>query len=339
VMVSGPPTAADAVPPPGRTLEGYPEEWPVVALLVKVLAGWRCEHCGTHLPHGGAGDEALTVHHLDGRPDNLYHWNLIALCLRDHALVERSVHLDVDQLELLDAPLFPWLEARRRQRELYPYRPSVPVVTADSTAATPASGEEAGYRSCACGCGRPVPPSRRGEPRRYATRACQQRAYRDRLDAQGSLLALLADGDRGCRPTGGLAKPSQDRPAVPTGAGAVDIHPEHLYVGLMADPAGESPEATLVRQWASARWGPDAALTRLGRVLEEALENLLKRSTGSVLNTAAVPSLPHQDTFAAPPPYLRCPTEILPLPHSGYLRCPTVENPPGGEGGGMALTV
>ena len=196
---SPPPSAADAVPVPGRPLEGYPEEWPVVALLVKVLAGWRCEHCGAHLPAGGAGDEALTVHHLDGVRENLMHWNLVPLCLRDHALVERLVVLDVDQLAFdLGAEPFPWLDQRRRDRLLYPFRPGAaapparpPAGAAETVAAASSS------RACACGCGLPIPPDTRGVPRRYVDRAHQQRAYRERLAAQRSLLALLAAADRG----------------------------------------------------------------------------------------------------------------------------------------------
>src|SRR6266481_520148 len=119
------PPAPDVEPVPGRPLEGYPPEWPLVALLVKVLASWRCEHCGARRPAGGAGEEVLTVHHLEGPRENLMTWNLIALCLRCHALVERCVHFDVEQLSLVGAAEpFPWLPGRRRDRQLYPFRPT-----------------------------------------------------------------------------------------------------------------------------------------------------------------------------------------------------------------------
>jgi hypothetical protein len=197
---SAPPSAADAVPAPGRPLDGYPEEWPMVALVVKAAAGWRCEHCGVHLPAGGAGDEALTVHHLDQVRDNLMHWNLVPLCLRDHALVERLVVLDVDQLALDVGPdPFPWLAERRRDRQLYPFRPvaGASPAPADAGSAAGTASAASSSRRCACGCGLPIPPDTRGEPRRYLNRAHQQRAYRERRADQRSLLALLAAADRG----------------------------------------------------------------------------------------------------------------------------------------------
>jgi hypothetical protein len=192
-----PPKAADWVPAPGRPLEGYPEEWPVVALLVKVLAGWRCEHCGAQLPAGGAGDEALTVHHLEGPLANLMHWNLVPLCLRCHGLVERLVVVDVVQLTLdLGADPFPWLAARRHDRQLYPFRPSAAPAPAIAGGAVETVAPASSSRVCACGCGLAIPPDTRGLPRRYLSRAHQQRAYRERRAAQRSLLALLAGGDR-----------------------------------------------------------------------------------------------------------------------------------------------
>jgi hypothetical protein len=192
-----PPSAADAVPAIGRPLEGYPVEWPDVARLVKLAAGWRCEHCGAHLPAGGAGDAALTVHHLDRNRENLMHWNLVALCLRDHALVERLVDLDVVQLTLdLGADPFPWLAQRRHDRQLYPFRPAAAPALAIAGEAAETVGAPSSSRFCACGCGLAIAPDTRGLPRRYLDRAHQQRAYRERLAAQRSLLALLAAADR-----------------------------------------------------------------------------------------------------------------------------------------------
>src|ERR1051326_1218168 len=143
---------------PGRPLQGYPAEWALVALVVKALAGWRCEHCGAHLPPGGAGDAALTVHHLEGPLDNLMEWNLVPLCLRCHALVERLVALDVDQLalDLGDGDLFPWLDRRRSDRQLYPFRPAPappapPTRMAASAAVSSASPSSARLGACVCG--------------------------------------------------------------------------------------------------------------------------------------------------------------------------------------------
>lgn len=68
----------------------YPPEWPAVAWLIKVMAGWRCERCG--VPHGKAAlGECLTVHHLDGVKSNLESWNLAALCQRCHLQVQAKV--------------------------------------------------------------------------------------------------------------------------------------------------------------------------------------------------------------------------------------------------------
>lgn len=75
----------------------------------------------------GAGDN-LTVHHLDGRPDNLQSWNLVSLCFPCHGRVARLVQdLDIEQLSLLGEPLFPWLAERLRERAVHPWRPPAGV--------------------------------------------------------------------------------------------------------------------------------------------------------------------------------------------------------------------
>jgi hypothetical protein len=192
-----PASPAAAGPAPGRPLDGYPDVWPLVALVVKTLAGWRCEHCGAHLPAGGAGDAALTVHHLEGPLDNLMDWNLVPLCLRCHALVERLVALDVDQLalDLGDGDLFPWLDRRRRDRQLYPFRPAAAPPARAAALDVVSSAPTSSARFCAW-CGRAIRPGTRGVPKRYCGRAHQQAAYRDRQAAQRSLLALLDVADR-----------------------------------------------------------------------------------------------------------------------------------------------
>jgi hypothetical protein len=180
------------VPELGRPQEGYPEEWPWVARAIKCMAGWRCEHCGGHFPPGGIGEDVLTVHHLDGDRGNLQSWNLIALCLRDHAFVQRWVDLDVDQLSLFGIT-FPWLEQRRAERALYPYRNGTDGEgESEGNSLNVNRTRPSGIEVCACGCGRTVTPSRRGQRRLYATRACRQRAYRDRHADQISLLPLVA---------------------------------------------------------------------------------------------------------------------------------------------------
>jgi len=61
---------------------GYTDDWNTVATEVKTAAGWRCEHCGH--PHDPEAGYALTVHHLDGDPQNNAPENLVALCQRCH---------------------------------------------------------------------------------------------------------------------------------------------------------------------------------------------------------------------------------------------------------------
>lgn len=191
----------------GRQLAGYPDVWPAVAAVVKATSGWRCEHCGAYLPPAlGAGVDRLTVHHLDGRVDNLMTWNLVPLCWPCHSRVARRVGLDLElrHPELFDDGRWDWLPARRRERRRYPWRPvATPascarersIRTTSATGGTGgAGGRAASERVCACGCGRPVPSGRRD--RLYATRACQQRVHRERHAAQGSLLPLLVESDQ-----------------------------------------------------------------------------------------------------------------------------------------------
>ena len=65
----------------GKT-DGYPPDWPEIAIIVKTRANWQCEHCGQ--PHNPARGYTLTVHHLDGNPANCAGENLVALCQRCH---------------------------------------------------------------------------------------------------------------------------------------------------------------------------------------------------------------------------------------------------------------
>ncbi len=65
---------------PRRSL--YPANWETIAAEVKAAAGWCCEQCGHgHEPDAGY---TLTVHHIDGDPQNNALWNLVALCQRCH---------------------------------------------------------------------------------------------------------------------------------------------------------------------------------------------------------------------------------------------------------------
>ncbi len=163
----------------------------MVAWLVKAQAGWRCEHCGAYRPPG-AGDN-LTVHHLDGNSGNLQSWNLVPLCFPCHGLVARLVRdLDIEQLGLLGEPLFPWLAERLRERALHPWRPP-PAAPVGRVVPEPTAVACDSARACVCGCGRRVPPATPGRTRIYASRACQQRAYRERRQpgCQSTLSELI----------------------------------------------------------------------------------------------------------------------------------------------------
>lgn len=183
------------------TPAGYPPEWPAVSWLVRVQAGFRCEHCGRRFPPGGVGEEALGVHHLDGDRYNLWDWNLVPLCLVDHGLVEREVHVDREQLAMFGSSfrwLGPRLAARARTIESGLWAPGdrrrrLAVLGGDE----PGTLEDvqrrgsSGVRYCACGCGRSVAADPRA---RYATDACRVRAFRARRGQQRDLMELLAAG-------------------------------------------------------------------------------------------------------------------------------------------------
>jgi 5-methylcytosine-specific restriction endonuclease McrA len=79
----------------------YPENWPLIAKLVKDNAGWRCERCKHR--HDVTTGHVLTVHHLDGRKSNCALWNLAALCQRCHLSVQGRVKMDqLFFVEILD---------------------------------------------------------------------------------------------------------------------------------------------------------------------------------------------------------------------------------------------
>jgi hypothetical protein len=87
----------------------YPTNWRKVSLLIRRLAGWRCEWCmipnGVPLPSGRAGKVVLTVAHLgtpyvDGRPGNKHdkhdirRENLAALCQACHLRYDLDEHIE-----------------------------------------------------------------------------------------------------------------------------------------------------------------------------------------------------------------------------------------------------
>jgi len=70
----------------------YPLDWPLIALLAKEVAGWKCVRCGH--PHDVENGRVLTVHHLDGNRSNCRWWNLAALDQRCHLHIQAKVELE-----------------------------------------------------------------------------------------------------------------------------------------------------------------------------------------------------------------------------------------------------
>lgn len=92
---------------------GYPENWDIIAYLVKTLAGWCCENC-THSDDAAAG-RVLTVHHLDGIKMHCSWQNLVALCQRCHLSIQAN--FDPQQMDL-----FGYYPKWQRRRGLCPDR-------------------------------------------------------------------------------------------------------------------------------------------------------------------------------------------------------------------------
>jgi 5-methylcytosine-specific restriction endonuclease McrA len=65
----------------------YPPNWDDIAWLIKEKAGWKCELCQSE--HGKPqivtkAIVVLTVHHINGNPEDMRRVNLLALCQRCH---------------------------------------------------------------------------------------------------------------------------------------------------------------------------------------------------------------------------------------------------------------
>jgi hypothetical protein len=71
--------------------------WPQISLLVRILAGWRCEWCPAvnRQPHPVTGSTVvLTVAHIQNpAPEDCRLGNLAALCQRCHLNHDRVHHL------------------------------------------------------------------------------------------------------------------------------------------------------------------------------------------------------------------------------------------------------
>lgn len=79
----------------------YPITWKEIAAKVKFEVNNRCYRCGH--PHDPKKGYTLTVHHLDGNPQNNSPKNLMALCQRCHL---RSQHYS-KAIEIGQMNLFP----------------------------------------------------------------------------------------------------------------------------------------------------------------------------------------------------------------------------------------
>ena len=86
--------------------DGYPKNWPKIAVAVKDWAGWHCENCGHG--HDPATGYTLTVHHLDGIKTNCEWRNLVALCQRCHLHIQ-AVYVP-GQFVMFDVPA--WMFVR-----------------------------------------------------------------------------------------------------------------------------------------------------------------------------------------------------------------------------------
>lgn len=87
-----------------RQKEKYPPNWNEIAEAIKAKHNYCCERCGhKHEPETGY---TLTVHHLDGNPQNNEAWNLVALCQRCHLSIQARVNFP----EILKQNLFPFFE-------------------------------------------------------------------------------------------------------------------------------------------------------------------------------------------------------------------------------------
>ncbi len=70
----------------------YPDDWNLIALVIKQRTGWNCIRCGH--PHDTESGHMLTVHHLDLNKSNCEWWNLVALCQKCHLSVQARVVME-----------------------------------------------------------------------------------------------------------------------------------------------------------------------------------------------------------------------------------------------------
>ena len=93
----------------------YPENWFLIAELIKHRAEWKCVRCKA--PHHPEGGYCLTVHHLDMDKSNCESWNLAALCQRCHLKIQARVHMNQMYLFGHAEWMQPFIEGRKAARQ------------------------------------------------------------------------------------------------------------------------------------------------------------------------------------------------------------------------------
>jgi len=87
-----------------KNKDRYPPDWIHIALEIKIKSKWKCERCGQ--PNNHDAGYTLTVHHIDGNPENNDRSNLIALCQRCHLKTQRNPRLLTPDPRQPRLPLF-----------------------------------------------------------------------------------------------------------------------------------------------------------------------------------------------------------------------------------------
>ncbi len=70
----------------------YPQEWPIIADAVKLVARYQCARCNAR--HSPSTYHIMTVHHLDGDKGNARWYNLAPLCQRCHLSIQAKVVME-----------------------------------------------------------------------------------------------------------------------------------------------------------------------------------------------------------------------------------------------------
>jgi hypothetical protein len=74
------------IQPPDKT--GYPANWSEISITLRNWTNHYCEVCSHH--HDVSTWHILTVHHLDGNPNNNDWRNLLVCCQRCHLHVQAA---------------------------------------------------------------------------------------------------------------------------------------------------------------------------------------------------------------------------------------------------------